>query len=465
MKNNKKKYSGTNWKKVAGKAKRLGAAGLTMGLLLGMGAQAKAASLKDIFDAKYYADTYGDLKAAYGYDREALWQHFVTFGLREGRNMNGFLDVVKYRQEYADLAAAFGDNWDAYLDHFLLFGAKEGRDSGTAFNALDYAARYGDLKAAYGEDVLALWRHYQTNGAAEGREARSENVVAAEKEAARKAAEEAGKQQEAAKPEVTPAPGEPSKPEVTPAPEEPSKPGENPGYSGYTKREDLNDGMYLINEYNFRNQLIKSTMYNSNDEMVSWNANKYDVRGNRIETTTYRPNGQKDIWQEFKYDADNQYVGGRQIYYAGDGSQTGRMEEQVAYSADKTRKLSKMTYYDENDNVTFEIESENDKKVKQTVYHYDEDGNVNGWDVEEYDETGNCIKFTTFDANENISHVAEYTYAADGQNQQTGKLVKEIFYSYDTEGKATGRCEYLYDADGSETIKYYDADGNEISSH
>lgn len=79
-------------------------------LLAGVSVQANAATLKDLFDEHYYADTYGDLKEAYGYDREALWQHFVTFGLSEGRNMNGLLDVVKYRQEYADLDQAFGDN-------------------------------------------------------------------------------------------------------------------------------------------------------------------------------------------------------------------------------------------------------------------------------------------------------------------------------------------------------------------
>ncbi len=86
--------------------------------------------LKEIFDEHYYADNNPDLKAAFGYDREALWNHFVTCGLKEGRVMNGKLDVVKYRNTYADLNAAFGDNWDAYVEHYLTCGAKEGRDSG-----------------------------------------------------------------------------------------------------------------------------------------------------------------------------------------------------------------------------------------------------------------------------------------------------------------------------------------------
>ena len=90
--------------------------------------------LKEIFDEHYYADLYPDLKAAFGYDREALWAHYINSGLQENRVMNNRLDVVKYRNTYADLNAAFGDNWDAYVEHYLTCGEKEGRDSGITAN-------------------------------------------------------------------------------------------------------------------------------------------------------------------------------------------------------------------------------------------------------------------------------------------------------------------------------------------
>ena len=117
------------------------------------GMQSDAATLKDVFDEYYYADTYEDLKEAFGYDKEALWNHFVTQGLDEGRNMNGLIDIVKYREQYEDLQEAFGD------------------------------------------DILALWNHYQASRVTEGREARPEAVIVAEKEAQR-AAEEARRRQE-----------------------------------------------------------------------------------------------------------------------------------------------------------------------------------------------------------------------------------------------------------------------------
>lgn len=127
-------------------------------------------TLKDVFDEQYYADTYPDLKAAFGYNREALWTHYITSGIKEGRSMNHLLNVTYYRNQYADLSAVYGDNWDAYLAHYLTAGVKEGRDTGTEFNAIDYADRYEDLRDIYGYDILALWQHYRTIGIKEGRE-------------------------------------------------------------------------------------------------------------------------------------------------------------------------------------------------------------------------------------------------------------------------------------------------------
>ena len=146
----------------------------------------KNVTLADIFNAELYADKYPDVKAAFGYDKVALLNHYLTYGIAEGRETGGLLDIVKYREAYPDLDAAFGDNWNAYVNHFLNYGVYEGRDNFTDFNALDYMERYSDLKEAFGDDVLALYQHYETYGKAENREARSETVVAAEKEAAKK---------------------------------------------------------------------------------------------------------------------------------------------------------------------------------------------------------------------------------------------------------------------------------------
>ena len=43
------------------------------------------AQIKPNFDSRYYADIYPDLYAAFGYDHDALWNHYDTTGRAEGR--------------------------------------------------------------------------------------------------------------------------------------------------------------------------------------------------------------------------------------------------------------------------------------------------------------------------------------------------------------------------------------------
>ena len=143
-------------------------------------ANGRGAGIEDVFDERYYAENYPDLRDTYGYDRAALLKHFMTFGLSEGRNMNGLLDLVEYREKYPDLQEAFGDDWDAYVEHYLTYGAFEHRDNGTDFDPVDYLNRYSDLQEAFGMDILAAYRHYETHGKQEGREGRSEAAVIAD---------------------------------------------------------------------------------------------------------------------------------------------------------------------------------------------------------------------------------------------------------------------------------------------
>lgn len=145
--------------------------------------QAAGTGIEAVFDEHYYADKYPDLKEAYGYDREALLEHFMTFGLSEGRQMNELIDIVAYRENYQDLEDAFGDDWDAYVEHYLSYGAFEHRDNGTDFDPVDYLNRYSDLQAALGDDILEAYRHYEEYGKQENRENRSEAVVRAEEAA------------------------------------------------------------------------------------------------------------------------------------------------------------------------------------------------------------------------------------------------------------------------------------------
>ena len=163
--------------KRSGMARRITALVLAGVLTFGGTATVSAATLRDVFDAQYYSETYSDLKDTFGTNQTALYKHYKTFGKSEGRTSTALIDVQKYRAAYPDLDAAFGDNWDAYVNHYIKYGFSEGRNSFGTFDARAYADRYPDLKAAFGYDVLALYKHYLKFGRAEGRDA-SAAVVA-----------------------------------------------------------------------------------------------------------------------------------------------------------------------------------------------------------------------------------------------------------------------------------------------
>ena len=209
--------------KTAKRSRRIVLAAVAGAVALGNVSYTHAADLEDVFDERYYADEYSDLKQAFGYARLVLLDHFMKVGIYEGRKMNGLIDIIKYREENPDLEKAFGDDWGAYLRHYLTYGAYENRDNGADFDPVDYLNRYSDLKAAFGNDLLAAYRHYEEHGKQEGREGRSETVGRAEREAAARAQEEAAlraqeeaaamAQEDAADRDETPEYSDPAEPE------------------------------------------------------------------------------------------------------------------------------------------------------------------------------------------------------------------------------------------------------------
>ena len=82
-----------------------------------------------VFDPVYYADKYADLKSAFGYDANALWNHFQQFGMNEMRQASAQFNPVIYKNRYADLREAYGDNNPLYYWHYVAFGKAEGRSA------------------------------------------------------------------------------------------------------------------------------------------------------------------------------------------------------------------------------------------------------------------------------------------------------------------------------------------------
>lgn len=92
--------------------------------------EAGGSALRQIFDAEFYAKMNPDVVAVYGKDANALFNHFLQFGIKEGRGINPYFDVNAYKKAYPDLVAAFGDDIAAYYNHFATNGIKEHRTLG-----------------------------------------------------------------------------------------------------------------------------------------------------------------------------------------------------------------------------------------------------------------------------------------------------------------------------------------------
>lgn len=80
-----------------------------------------------IFSAQYYATKYPELVEALGNDNQALYNHFCTCGMLEGRQGCETFNVYVYIANNPDLQPIFGDNLPSYYQHYLDCGQYEGR--------------------------------------------------------------------------------------------------------------------------------------------------------------------------------------------------------------------------------------------------------------------------------------------------------------------------------------------------
>ena len=149
-----------------------------------------------VFDADYYLNKYPDVAKWANNDKDKALQHFIDWGMGEGRRGNEAFDVQSYYNEYRDLRAAYGTDLPSYYRHYIKWGRGEGRhasgctslkDPATEAGGVDYSAVYdpeyylennADVRSAYTKttyggvtmlDDSAVLRHFIGWGMGEGR--------------------------------------------------------------------------------------------------------------------------------------------------------------------------------------------------------------------------------------------------------------------------------------------------------
>ena len=101
-----------------------------IGILIFFGMQSKNTEELDyslVFDYLYYADSNQDIRNSVGLDEKTLLEHFINYGMPEGRrgSMNFYANY--YRENNEDLWETFGDDWASYYEHYIKYGYNEGR--------------------------------------------------------------------------------------------------------------------------------------------------------------------------------------------------------------------------------------------------------------------------------------------------------------------------------------------------
>ncbi|WP_052288225.1 DUF4347 domain-containing protein [Leptolyngbya iicbica] len=124
------------------------------------------------FDQDYYLEQNADVAAAVknGTVRSAI-AHFFTFGHREQRNPNAVFDAEDYLLNNPDVKGAIAAGAiDSAFEHYAEFGIEEGRQSGFLFDEAFYLEKNPDVAAAVQAGKIALGMyHFFAIGQSEGR--------------------------------------------------------------------------------------------------------------------------------------------------------------------------------------------------------------------------------------------------------------------------------------------------------
>ena len=128
--------------------------------------------LAQIFDETFYLSNNPDVAA--GVTAGTLssgYEHFVGFGLAEGRDPSILFDEAFYLETNPDVAQSVEDGLVANgLVHFLNFGSDEGRDPSGVFDQEDYLTDNPDIAVAIEEGLVQnAFTHYVEFGANENR--------------------------------------------------------------------------------------------------------------------------------------------------------------------------------------------------------------------------------------------------------------------------------------------------------
>ena len=244
----------------------------------------------------------------------------------------------------------------------------------------------------------------------------------------------------------------------------------------------MDDGRYIISEYDEDGKRIKSIEYSADDRMLS--ASEYDGNGNVVKYTHYFEDGTVDQDVVCEYDESGVILKRTTTWYKRDGSAREMIEDEREYN--KLREVRRTNFDGQTISGSIEYyEFEHDADgnlVRRTrsIYVGDklemfeeasEDGHYETWYAsedhyytheyghytDEYGEEHEYVQKTTmyYLMDGAINHVDETEYAANGNT------IKSVRYDCDLDGTRILNILSEYDEDGHRIKEtYYYADGS-----
>ncbi|MBD2261264.1 FG-GAP-like repeat-containing protein [Pseudanabaena sp. FACHB-2040] len=126
------------------------------------------------FDETYYLSTNPDIAKAVAQGTFAYgFEHFLLYGVKEGRSPSNYYNEAFYLQNNPDIKAAVNNGtFSSGLMHYLQFGHVENRIASELFNPRDYLRNNPDVQAAVNSKAFTSgFEHYLEWGAQEGKSA------------------------------------------------------------------------------------------------------------------------------------------------------------------------------------------------------------------------------------------------------------------------------------------------------
>lgn len=123
------------------------------------------------FDESYYLWANPDVRAVVGKGFSSGYDHFLQFGLPEGRRPTAYFDAGYYVATYPDVKSAIASGkYHNAFEEYVVSGAAMGRDPSAFFSERYYGIAYADIGAAVNSGVLVNGlQHYMAYGDREGR--------------------------------------------------------------------------------------------------------------------------------------------------------------------------------------------------------------------------------------------------------------------------------------------------------